>query len=219
MEQYKRMNNVVNKLMQEKKFSTLSELSNCLSMATDPPKDISENSLSKYCNSTKQIPKDILSLFHDLYQVNPDYIRGNSDNMFDEAEIKYAKFQDLVYDWNIVEYEDKQRFLYLSFDSDFYNFLLEKGSAEILQEKGFLSFEEEEEKIKKKYNESKKDIQEYVLLPKNSLMEIVTDVHKAAKYLTDLLDFLSLEPYLDDTNAKVSPKHNSNNKDGNKKTE
>lgn len=50
-------------------------------------------------------------------------------------------------------------------------------------------------------------------------MEIVTDVHKDAKQLTDLLDLFSLSPYLDDTNAIVSPKHKSNNKNDNKKPE
>lgn len=206
MEQYKRMSDVVNKLIQKKKVSTLAELSNCLSIATNPPKDISETTLSKYCRVTKQIPEYILTLLHNLYQVNPDYIRGNSDNMFDEAEIKYSKFQDLIDDWNIVEYEDSQKFLYLSFDSDFYNFLLEIGHAEILQEKGMQSYEEEEKKIKRKYNESQKSTQEYVLLPKNSLMEIVSDVRKDTKLLTELLNLFSLAN-LDDTNAIVSPKH------------
>ena len=218
MEQYKRMNNVVNKLIQKKKVSTLTELSNFLSMATNPPKDISENSLSKYCNSTKKIPEDILTLLHELYQVNPDYIRGDSNNMFDDAEIKYSKLQDLIDDWNIVEYENSQRFLYLSFDSDFYNFLLEIGHAEILQKRGMQSYVEEEEKIKRKYNESKKITQEYVLLPRNSFIKIVTDVHEDAEYINNLINFLAFPSNLDDVNAIVSPKHKSDNKNSNKKS-
>ena len=85
VDQNKRMAIVLEEL--KSKGETRRSIADRLSNAPNSSKIISESMLSKYCSKVKEIPEDVLNLFHSEYQVNPDYIRGNSDNMFDEILI------------------------------------------------------------------------------------------------------------------------------------
>lgn len=205
VDQNKRMAIVLEEL--KSKGETRRSIADRLSNAPNSSKIISESMLSKYCSKVKEIPEDVLNLFHSEYQVNPDYIRGNSDNMFDEAEIKYSLLTELVHDWQILEYGADERFLHLQLDKNFYQYILEIGHAEILQENGMLSSDEEEAKIRKKYNESEEDIAEYVLLPRNRFLEIIEEHEKCRHTFEELIDTYLYKNYLDDENATRSPEH------------
>lgn len=205
MKQCEQMAKVIEKL--HEKGETNKNIAERLTNASNPPKDISPNLISKYCCSVKEIPEDVLTLFHQEYHVNPDYIKGKSDKMFDEASLKYSLLQELVYDWQILECGEGERFLHLQLDQNFFQYLLDIGHSEILQEQGMRSYEEEEEKIRKKYNESEEKIEEYVLLPRNRFIEIVTEDKSNLKYFNELIDTFLYQNYLDDSNAIYSPKH------------
>ena len=210
MEQNVRMKNVVDDIKRNKKIKSDAVLAEQLSNATDPPVDIDPNLLSKYCNSVKKIPEAFLKLLHDVYQVNPNFIQGTSDCMYDDAEIKYSKFIDLVDDWQIVFRGNDESYLHLFLDSDFYTYLIEKGNAEILQEKGLLG-SDVEEKIKCKYNNSQKQIEEYVLLPRSRFIDIVKESIETRKFFEELINPFLYESCLDDANATFSPLHKKDN--------
>lgn len=205
MEQYERMSKVIKEL--HEKGETNQAIAERLTNAPNSSKDISPNLISKYCRSVKKIPEDVLTLLHQVYCVNPDYIKGNSDKMFDEASLKYSLLQELVYDWQILEYEEGERFLHFRLDKNFFQYLLDIGHSEILQEEGMLSYEEEEAKIREKYNRSHEEIEEYVLLPRNRFIEIITEDKSELKYFSELIDTIQYQDYLNDDNAIYSPKH------------
>ena len=71
----------------------------------------------------------------------------------------------------------------------YYNFLRQVDYAKFLEEKGMKSLNAELEQCKKECNdiEEKKE-QEYVILPKNSLIEIAEFEERVRKTLDELID-------------------------------
>lgn len=62
--------------------------------------------------------------------------------------------------------------------------------------KGFSSYEQEKKALKELY-ESSPSPEEFVLLPRNNFIEIIEDTIKKHKQVSEVLDFLKYETYLD----------------------
>ena len=70
----------------------------------------------------KNIPDALIDALHKHYNVNPGYLRLESDSPFDTIEIKLENFENFVDNWDIVE-NGEDKYLHLTIDRNFYDFL------------------------------------------------------------------------------------------------
>ncbi len=129
----------------------------------------------------RNIPDEVITALHKLYNINPDYLRGESDVMLDSAKIYLESMEKIVKTWSTAErhYIDEtngpsvDRYLHITMDSDFYHFLVETDKAKMLQEMGMKSFDEEFQKCRENYNEKReKEFKEYVLIPRSEFFKM-----------------------------------------------
>lgn len=143
----------------------------------------------------KNIPDALIDALHKHYNVNPGYLRLESDSPFDTIEIKLENFENFVDNWDIVE-NGEDKYLHLTIKQNFYDFLLDLFRANEITAKGFSSYEQEKKALKELY-ESSPSPEEFVLLPRNNFIEIIEDTIKKHKQVSEVLDFLKYETYLD----------------------
>lgn len=122
--------------------------------------------------SSRKISSWVLEALRNLYHVNPDYIIGTSDDMFDKAGITYDCFKTIFPEWKTVtaNYRDPQgedkidKYLYLTCDSHLYDFLIKRASTQYMSMNETVSFNQDLEKYEKEFNDQKKANGEYYLL-------------------------------------------------------
>ena len=135
----------------------------------------------------KNIPDVLINALHEKFNVNPAYLRLESTCPFDTIEIIYECFEKIVNGWDILE-RDNDKYLHLTMDKNFYDFLIELHRVKEVTEEGIGSFEQEKNSLKEIYSgESAQE--EFVLIPRNIFYEIVSNDVEKAKYLNDVLDF------------------------------
>lgn len=143
----------------------------------------------------KNIPNDLIKALHKHYNINPNYLLLKSDSLFDTSEIKLEHFENFVDDWNIVE-SGEDKYLHLTLDRNFYDFLLNWFRVkEIITSEGISSHEQEKDTLKELYH-STPSPEEFVLIPRNNFIEIVSDDVKNYKQLSEVLDLLDYKSYL-----------------------
>lgn len=153
--------------------------------------------ISQLKNGTrKYIPDYILDGLREHYQINPEYIRCNSDIMIDIQGTRLENLEKLVEDWDTVKKENN-RYLHFTMDRNFYDFLLAVSKARLASDEGVSSLATEIKALSAIYN-GKPDIQEFVLLPRNDFIEYLTDSKNAEKQLDEILDFSKMQDYLDE---------------------
>lgn len=144
----------------------------------------------------KFIPDSILNGLREHYQINPEYIRCDSDIMIDIQGTRLESLEKLVESWDTVK-KGNSKYLHITMDRNFYDFVLAVDKARLASDEGISSLDTEIKALSSIFN-GKPDIQEFVLLPKNNFIEYLTDSAKAEKQLDEILEFSKLQDYLDE---------------------
>lgn len=153
--------------------------------------DITETALCSYKNGKiKYIPNEFLENLHERYGINPDYIRLKSKEMLDDKGEKYSHFEKVVDSWETAtkraDNGEEKKYLYLKMDKNFYDFLIEYDTYRKAEDEGIPIGKIKE--LKAMY-EGTPDIHEFVVLPKNTLFDIVSDTVEKDKKIEKLINF------------------------------
>lgn len=143
----------------------------------------------------KKISPELIDALHLHYNINPDYLRLESDCPFDNIEIQLEAFLKWVDDWNIV-INGEDKFLHLTLDRNFYDFLLEFNRAEEITNEGFSSYEQEKKALKELYS-AEANPAEFVLVPRNNFAEIVSEAVEIHKHINEILNLYEYSTYLE----------------------
>lgn len=156
----------------------------------------------------KKIPEKLIKALHEKYNINPDYLKLESDCPFDDADYKLECFLKIVEDWNVLISDTADKYLHLTLDRNFYDFLIAFDKAKEVTDEGFSSLEIEKKALTELYLTTPSP-EEFVLIPRNNFLEILDDAISTDKKLTEVLDLIELAPYKD---AKPIPTHSSKSK-------
>lgn len=158
--------------------------------------DIKEESKISNMKSGKlKISDEFLEGLHKHYNINPDYIRCNSDYMFDILFEKLNAFVKFVSSWDTVKKGDKN-YLHFTMQQSFYDFLLSVDKARLI-ENNFSSFEKIINDIKQNFIEDS-ELTEFVVIPKNEFTQIVQSAVKNRKHFSEVIDILAYSDYINE---------------------
>lgn len=143
----------------------------------------------------KYIPDDLLERLHDIYNINPLYVRLESDFMLDTEWEKFKSFVNFVDTWDTIKKGDKN-YLHLTMDQSFYDFLISVDKANLIKD-NFKNFEKILENIKGKHQEDK-GTSEYVVIPKNEFIQIVQSAVEDRKQFSEIIDILEYSDYINE---------------------
>lgn len=199
-EQKKRLSNVFDFLKTQ--GISQREIADCF----DNDSKIDTTTLSHYkSGKIKHIPNKFLEKLHDVYNINPLYIRLQSDSMLDVIGSKLSNFESFVDSWDIVERHSNdpegervtEKYLHLTMDKNFYDFLIDVDNARQAADSGISSLPEEIENLKELCSEIP-DLQEFVLIPRNNFIKIVKDVVPKCKEFEELIAASEHEAYIEE---------------------
>lgn len=169
---------------------------------------IDATTLSHYkSGKIKNIPDNFLLKLQEKYNINPLYIRQQSDCMLtnDIIGLKLSNFKAFVDSWDIVERHtiDQEKnqvpeeFIHIVMDRNFYDFLIDLEKAKKVTENGISCLQEETENLKEIFSGEPK-LQEFVLIPRNNFIEIVKDIVEKRKTFEELIDASEYATYLEE---------------------
>lgn len=154
--------------------------------------EVDASYISKLTNGTKPVTNAICQKMFNHYQVNPKYLRGVSDAMYDTKSMDiamlthFAKKITVALDNHPRRRNKRKKYLLLMFDENLIDLILNISEAKLTNESNTF------ELIRQKYEESyrKRNIsnKEYVLIPRNDLMKIIADEKKKMPYLQEIID-------------------------------
>lgn len=144
----------------------------------------------------KNIPDELIQSLHQKYNVNPGYLKMESNCIFDTNETKIESFMNIIDDWNVLK-SDTNEYLHLTIDKNIVDLLIELYKVKKVTDDGISSFEQEKESLKELYD-ADPNPQEYVLIPRNNFIEIVTDTVEKEKYLHQVIDTALYSDYPSD---------------------
>ena len=144
----------------------------------------------------KNIPDELIKALHQKYNINPAYLKMESDCIFDTYEAKLESFMNVIDDWNVLK-SDSNEYLHLTIDKNIVDLLIDLYKVKKVTDDGISSFENEKESLKELY-EAEPDPKEYVLIPRNSFIEIVTNTVEKEKYLHQVIDAALYSDYPSD---------------------
>jgi len=147
----------------------------------------------------KNIPNQFLTELHEKYNINPQYIRLESNIMLDILGMKLINFEKFVDSWDTViennsDDSTQKKYLHFKMDKNFYDFLLNVDSLHLYNEDGILDFPEELENLKELFS-GEPQLEEFVLLPKNVMYEIVEVAKRERKKFDEVIDIMLHENY------------------------
>ena len=143
----------------------------------------------------KYIPDDLLERLHDIYNINPLYVRLESDFMLDTEWEEFKSFVNFVDTWDTIKKGDKN-YLHLTMNQSFYDFLISVDKANLIKD-NFKNFEKILENIKGKHQEDK-GTSEYVVIPKNEFIQIVQSAVEDRKQFSEIIDILEYSDYINE---------------------
>lgn len=144
----------------------------------------------------KNIPDELIQSLHQKYNINPGYLKMESNCIFDTNETKIESFMNIIDDWNVLK-SDTNEYLHLTIDKNIVDLLIELYKVKKVTDDGISSFEQEKESLKELYD-ADPNPQEYVLIPRNNFIEIVTDTVEKEKYLHQVIDAALYSDYPSD---------------------
>ena len=161
-----------------------------------------ERKLAGYLCDKQKINDVLINDLHKAYNINPDYIHGKSNCMFDIMSDAFKAFEKIVSDWSTVSnVSDKNpdhhnEYLILTLSSAFYDFLLAVSKADLFPEVWTKEKMSEISELTQKYNPPylSKIFKEFVLVPRNEFTEILSDYMDRRKKLSEVLN---LEDHID----------------------
>ncbi len=144
----------------------------------------------------KNIPDELIQSLHQKYNVNPGYLKMESNCIFDTNETKIESFMNIIDDWNVLK-SDTNEYLHLTIDKNIVDLLIELYKVKKVTDDGISSFEQEKKSLKELYD-ADPNPQEYVLIPRINFIEIVTDTVEKEKYLHQVIDAALYSDYPSD---------------------
>lgn len=166
--------------------------------------------MSDFVNGKRPIQDDVLNALHMLYFINPNYIKGKSDDMYDipKTILNYAfSFAKKI---TVVENPDRkiklhnnsvptspERYLHITMDEKYYNYLIHLDTLEEASEKGNFDREKIISGIKELYKNGEHKPKEYILLPRNAFVEILETYQRRTKRIQEYLDLEKCLGYKD----------------------
>lgn len=156
--------------------------------------ELDKGLVSKHVSAKQAPSKETIKKMQEHYGVNPDYLLGKSDTMFDHKELLFILITQFATQIRVLENPNRknkngqtEKYLYLTLDKNLYKLLL---NYKELEHNDFSS-----DKLlniyKQQYKDSPIELEEFVLLPKNISFEIVTDIKKKHKYFTEVIDMIA----------------------------
>lgn len=172
----------------------------------------------KKIKTKKTISCWILDAFQRRFNINPDYIRASSTEMYYKAGITYNCFSKIFPDWQPINapYMDENgtqhmdRYLLLTADSNFYNFLMKADAARYKTSEDLTTFNQSLLEYEQEFNnQNTLSYKEYVLLPTEDLdNRLQIAIAEDAKFPHDILEFEEIID-LDKHYSFLSRKQNS----------
>lgn len=167
--------------------------------------DVDETTLSSLkSGKIKHISNEFLSKLHDAYGINPQYIRGNSEYILDVLGKQLTDFESFVEDWKTIDrpVDDSdntkiEKFLHLTIDKNFYDFLIDVEKVRLVAEDGIFSSKEEIENLKEVFS-AEPDLQEFVLIPRNKFVEVIQTSKNAQETFNEVINVIEYGNYLDE---------------------
>lgn len=186
-------NNIVDKILSEEPTLSQKEFANELSFT--------ESYVSKLRNGKSPISQNVKERIFEKY---PKFRESISHEIKDEAVTFYEYFE-AIFQEIIATPKNRnkdEKYLRLKMNKNLYDFFIKVNMAKEFKEQGSQCFEEEFDKFKEKYLESPKDYQDYILLPCNTLFEIIEDSERTRKTVEECLNLsYNIEDYLDDSES------------------
>lgn len=158
---------------------------------------LDSSSISKLCSGEiKYISDSVLENLHVEFNINPNFIRYNSEFIIDIPQLKFEGFESFVEEWEVVDYKEKS-YLHFSMDENFYNFLLEvytlKENLPTTEDnKAPNAFLSAFESLKRSYS-TKANSKNYVLIPSDDYKKISKANKHRRKALNEVIDIIKLE--------------------------
>lgn len=173
---------------------------------------VNANYITRFKSGAMTPDENVIKAMQEIYHINSDFLRGTSTVMLDGAGKILEQFNTLFSQWSTAEktYTNSDgvtindKYLHITMKEAYYNFLLDVDSTKFFQEQGMNSFDEELEKSKRKCNNTESNDRDYILIPRNCFVELVTAEIRNRKLLDELLDLEKHQHYCD----VISPKTN-----------
>lgn len=159
--------------------------------------DINADNISGYKKGkTKEIPDSFLNGLQEQYHINPDYIQGTSQFMYDIPGFRLQNFEKVVDSWDTVELpvrlddgtKEIEKFIHLTMDKNFYSFLIEAERVHELASEGIVDECKKRHELSTLYS-GEPDAQEYVLISRNTFLEMAEEHKRKKMMLEEVLDF------------------------------
>lgn len=158
----------------------------------------------------KKIHEKLIKALHEKYNVNPDYLKLKSNCPFDDANYKLECFEHFVDTWDVLTSDTPDKYLHLTLDSNFYDFLIDYYEAIENPTEGLSSLETEKKALAELHlSNSNPPIKEYVLIPRNNFISIIDEVESYEKHINEVINFSEYKSYKD---AKPMPTNSSKSK-------
>ena len=158
---------------------------------------INADNISSYkIGKTKEIPDAFLDGLQEKYFINPGYIRGTSELMYDMQGFRLTHFEKFADSWETVEQPVRsdageiefEKFICLTMDKNFCDFLIEAEKAHDRANEGIGDEQEDLKNLSVTYSGESKP-QEYILIPRNNFSEMVEEFKRKKRTLEEVLDF------------------------------
>lgn len=170
---------------------------------------IDSSRMSDYVNGKRLLTKDVLDGLHMQYFINPKYLKGKSEDMYDIPLTILNYALSFVKEITITENPNRKRklnnkkndvvianqtnvqtekYLHITMDKKYYKYLISLSLLEQNSENGTSEYENFLSGIKEMYINGDHETEEYVLLPKNVMFEITTNQLKNEKIFNELID-------------------------------
>lgn len=139
----------------------------------------------------QKIPDDVLSCLQENFNVNPAYVRGDSSFPLHDIGKPFEHFEKFAPEWETVKHGDRS-YLYLSMDSNLYEFLLEVDNIRLAGASGSIDEDVSIKNLKQLYSGSPVE-QKYIVIPCDDFQEIIKTSKEHRKQLTEVLDIMALD--------------------------
>lgn len=168
---------------------------------------IDSSRMSNFVTGQRRITPDVLIAFHTFFFINPKYIKGKSDDMYDipKTILNYA----LSFASKITVTENPrriklhknstqpsaERYLHITMDEKFYDYLIHLDSIEEASEKTHFDKKDVISGIKELYKNGEHTQKEYVLLPRNTFLDILKNDPLQRAVFQELIDITKHHDY------------------------
>lgn len=225
-----------------KKFMEESHLSqvDIIKKVNKPPSSsINSSRMSNYVNGIRSIPNNALDELQETFFLNKEYITGRSEVMFDIPEEILAFIFHFIKEISILtntharikqpqkgnqdtssiqnEKQD-EKYLHITMPKKYYDLLTDpktwmQNTDEDLSDEGLSIYNALLSKIRKLHKNGDSELEEYVVLPRNVMLDIVANTPPVRK---DFQEYIDVMEYLNYPNCQKTfnikfPKNNTYN--------